>query len=65
MPRVGATVHVLGKLRPDDYRGGGAVELMVDALVDEGEAEVRVAGPPSTARFETLADLASRAAPAR
>jgi single-stranded-DNA-specific exonuclease len=65
MPRVGATVHVLGKLRPDDYRGAGAVELMVDALMEEGAADAWIAGPPSTARFETLADLASRAPLAR
>ncbi len=31
-PRVGATVHVMGKLRKDTFRGDGAVELMVDAL---------------------------------
>jgi single-stranded-DNA-specific exonuclease len=53
MPRVGARVDVLGKLRRDDYRGGGAVELMVDALGD--------AAPVVGLRD---ADLASRAAPA-
>ncbi len=31
-PAVGARVRVLGKLRRDDYRGEGAVELMVDAI---------------------------------
>jgi single-stranded-DNA-specific exonuclease len=33
-PRVGAVVHALGRLRPDAYRGQGAVELMLDAIAD-------------------------------
>jgi single-stranded-DNA-specific exonuclease len=37
-PSVGATLNVMGKLRPDTYRGDGAVELMVDALDDVGGA---------------------------
>ena len=32
IPQVGASIHIMGKLRPDTYRGDGAVELMVDAL---------------------------------
>jgi single-stranded-DNA-specific exonuclease len=32
LPVVGSAVRVLGKLRPDTYRGNGAVELMVEAL---------------------------------
>ena len=36
VPRVGAVVHALGKLRPDTYRGQGAVELMLDAVADAG-----------------------------
>jgi single-stranded-DNA-specific exonuclease len=32
MPPVGATVDVMGKLRPDTYRGDGAVELMIDDM---------------------------------
>jgi len=36
MPRVGSWAHVLGKLRPDDYRGGGAVEMMIDAIEEVG-----------------------------
>ncbi len=31
-PAVGARVDVLGRLRPDSYRGDGAVELMIDDL---------------------------------
>jgi single-stranded-DNA-specific exonuclease len=31
-PRAGMTIDVMGKLRPDTYRGDGAVELMVDAF---------------------------------
>jgi len=33
-PRPGDLVHLLGKLRTDSYRGAGAVELMLDAVVD-------------------------------
>jgi single-stranded-DNA-specific exonuclease len=33
-PPVGKAIDVLGKLRRDDYRGGGAVELMVDTWTD-------------------------------
>ena len=36
MPRVGSWSHVLGKLRPDDYRGAGAVEMMIDAIEEVG-----------------------------
>jgi single-stranded-DNA-specific exonuclease len=32
LPRVGSTVDVLGKLRPDTYRGDGSVEIMIEAL---------------------------------
>jgi single-stranded-DNA-specific exonuclease len=56
-PRVGSRVNVLGKLRPDNYRGAGAVEVMVEGLVhaDAGEGRSKGAG----------ADLASPASPPR
>ena len=31
-PKAGSRVHVIGKLRRDLYRGGGAVELRVEAM---------------------------------
>ena len=35
-PRAGSTIHLMGKLRPDTYRGDGAVELMIDAIEPVG-----------------------------
>ena len=31
-PAVGAHVRVVGRLRRDDYRGGGAVEMRIESL---------------------------------
>jgi len=36
IPSRGSTIQLIGHLRPDTYRGGGAIEMRIEALYPEG-----------------------------